>query len=190
MPRVCKLTWLSKWCRIALFSFIFVTGVGNISNLDFKRVKFWIQIPNAPLLCMANEMSKYLGQLIGELVDIDVGVTGECFGKYMWIKVAIDVSKPLKRFLRVELLNKGEESLLLLRYEKLPEYCFHCGIIGHFHQECHNRKEGDMRGFDMDFDYGPWMRALSPPGQNRMATQYRSRGEVYVSRDGGVDSEA
>ncbi|KAK3222932.1 hypothetical protein Dsin_009957 [Dipteronia sinensis] len=100
-------------------------------------------------------MGECLGQLIGELVDIDVEVTGECFGKYMRIKVATDVSKPLKRFLREELLNKGEESLLLLRYEKLPEYCYHCGIIRHSYQECHDQKEGDMKGVDMDFDYGP-----------------------------------
>ncbi|TXG48604.1 hypothetical protein EZV62_024479 [Acer yangbiense] len=97
--------------------------------------------------------------------DIDVGVTGECFGKYMRLKVAIDVSKPLKRFLRVELLEKGTESLLLLCYEKLTEYCFHCGIIGHSHthRECHNRKDGDIRGLDTDFEYGSWMRTTSPP---------------------------
>ena len=61
-----------------------------------------------------------VGGLIGKLIDIDVGVTGECFGKYMQIRVAINVLKPLKRFLRLE-LSKGKESMLLLRYEKLQE---------------------------------------------------------------------
>ncbi|KAK2661568.1 hypothetical protein Ddye_000142 [Dipteronia dyeriana] len=56
--------------------------------------------------------------LIGELVEIDIRVIGECFGKYMRLNMAIDVLKPLKRFLRLE-LETGKESILLLWYERL-----------------------------------------------------------------------
>ncbi|KAK3226400.1 hypothetical protein Dsin_006262 [Dipteronia sinensis] len=102
----------------------------------------------------------------------------------MCLKVAIDVSKPLKRFLRLE-LEKGEESILLLRYENLQEYCFQCGIIGHSYQECHKRKEKDGEA-NMDFEFGPRMRAMSLPGQNRSAGQYRYRGEVSNARNRGL----
>ncbi|TXG57031.1 hypothetical protein EZV62_018344 [Acer yangbiense] len=121
------------------------SGVGDIAKLGFSRVVFWIQILNAPLLCMTKEMGDFLGQLIGELVDIDIGVTGECFGKYIHLKVAIDISKPLKRFLRIELVER-EESILLLRYERLPEYYFRCGIIGHSYQECHIKDKEGLNG--------------------------------------------
>ncbi|TXG63892.1 hypothetical protein EZV62_010886 [Acer yangbiense] len=165
-----------------------LSGIGDIAKLGFNRVVFWVQIPNAPLLCMTREMGEFIGQLIGELVDIDVGVTGECFGKYMHLKVAIDVSKPLKRFLILELV-KGEEYLLLLRYEKLPEYCFHYGIIGHSHQECHNKK--DSRAASLEFDFDPWLRATSLPGQIKNAgQQQRYRGEKGQNRPGGVISAA
>ncbi|TXG70202.1 hypothetical protein EZV62_005137 [Acer yangbiense] len=137
------------------------SGVGNINSLAFTRVAFWIQIINAPLLCMTKEMGKFLGQLIGEVVDMDVGVTGECFGKYMRIRVIIDVSKPLKRFLRLE-LEKGEESMVLLRYEKLPEFCFHYGFIGHSYLECNLVSRDGKRDMGSDFDFGPWLRASNP----------------------------
>ncbi|TXG50932.1 hypothetical protein EZV62_023456 [Acer yangbiense] len=110
------------------------SGLGNVASLAFNRVAFWIQIPNAPLMCMTKEMGEFIGQLIGDLKDIDVGSTWECFGKYMRLRVELDVSKPLKRFLRLE-LEKGKESISLLRYEKLPEYCYHCAIVGHSYQE-------------------------------------------------------
>ena len=93
--------------------------VGNIASLAFNQATFWIQIPLAPLLCMTKEMGEFVGQLIRELRDIDVGMTGECFGKYKHLKVDLDVSKPLKRFMRLE-LEIGKESILLLWYEKLP----------------------------------------------------------------------
>ncbi|TXG66435.1 hypothetical protein EZV62_007710 [Acer yangbiense] len=88
-----------------------------------------IQIPNAPLLCMTKEMGEFLGQLIGELIDIDVGSNGECFGKYMRLRVAIDVSKPLKRFLHLE-LKKGDESILLMRYTSQPRYRREASNVG------------------------------------------------------------
>ncbi|TXG69026.1 hypothetical protein EZV62_003961 [Acer yangbiense] len=162
-----------------------LSGTGDIAKVGLTRVVFWVQIPNAPFLCMTKEMSEFLGQLIGELIDIDVGVTGECFGKYLRLKVAIDISQPLKRFLRLE-LTKGEESLLLLRYEKLSEYCFHCGIIGHSHQECHNRKCTDIRASSMEFDIGPWLRATNPPGQNKTFGHQRARSEKLHDRNEGA----
>ncbi|TXG67284.1 hypothetical protein EZV62_008559 [Acer yangbiense] len=165
------------------------SGVGNIAKLGFSRVIFWIQIPNASLLCMTKEMGEFLGQLIGELVDIDVGVTGECFGKYIHLKVAIDISKPLKKFLRIELVE-GEESILLLRYERLPEYCFRCGIIGHSYQECHNKEKEGLSSVNMQFDYGPWFRASSPPEHTATFVEVEDSGrktecniEVFLSGD-------
>ncbi|TXG46182.1 hypothetical protein EZV62_028316 [Acer yangbiense] len=162
-----------------------LSSTRDIARLGFNKVVFSVQIPNAHLLCMTKEMGEFLGQLIGELVDIDVGVTGECFGKYLRLKVAIDISKPLKRFLRLELV-KGEKSILLLRYEKLPIYCFHCGFIGHSHQECSNKKVDDVRVSNVEFDFGPWLRVSSPPSQNKTVGQKFFRGGKQHDRNGGV----
>ncbi|KAK2656771.1 hypothetical protein Ddye_009823 [Dipteronia dyeriana] len=107
--------------------------------------------------------------LIGDFEDIDVGVTGECFRKYMRIKVAISVSRPLKRFLLME-LKKGKETILLLRYERLPEYCFHCGLIGHSYQECRDKKEDGRKG-DTEDESDNWRNKENAPV--RGATQHR-----------------
>ncbi|TXG66596.1 hypothetical protein EZV62_007871 [Acer yangbiense] len=119
-----------------------------------------MEIPNALFLYMTKEMGEFLGQLIGELRDIDVGVTGECFGKYMRLKVDIDVSKPLKRFLCLELEKKKELILLL-------------------------RREEDRRD-TMEFNFRPLMRASGPPGKNIYYGQYRYHGEGSNTRGGGV----
>ncbi|TXG47986.1 hypothetical protein EZV62_027280 [Acer yangbiense] len=159
-------------------------GLGDVASLAFNRVDFWIQIPNALLLCMTKEMGEFIGQLIGNLKDIDVGSTGEYFGKYMRLKMEVDVSKPLKRFLRLE-LEKGKESILLLRYEKLPEYCFHCGIVGHSYQKCGQRRDVDI-GVTKEFEFGAWMRASDPSGRNNSAGLYRYRGDGVKTNTSGA----
>ncbi|TXG72823.1 hypothetical protein EZV62_001402 [Acer yangbiense] len=124
-------------------------------NMSFTRAEFWIQVHNAPLICMTKEMGEFLGRLIGDLVDIDVGSTGECFGKFMRMRVAIDISKPLKRFLRVDLADDGEESLLLLRYKGLPEFCFNCGLVGHSFWECPTERGENSMKTDLEYEFGP-----------------------------------
>lgn len=152
------------------------SGVGEVTRLGFNRVAFWIQVINAPLLYMTKDIGEFIGRLIGELVDMDVGVTGESFGKYMRLRVMIDVAKPLKRFLRVE-LQKGEESMLLLRYEKVPEYCFHYGIIDHLYLGCDCGQRKGRHDVRANFDFGPWLKASSPPGQNKPSGYHHFKGE-------------
>ncbi|TXG51109.1 hypothetical protein EZV62_023633 [Acer yangbiense] len=115
-------------------------GTGDIAKVGFNRVVFWVQIPNAPLLCMTKEMGEFLGQLIGELIVIDVGVTGECFGKYLRLK------------------------------------------------ECHNGKRTDSRASNMEFDFGPWLRATNPSGQNKTFGHQRARSEKANDRPSSTDA--
>ncbi|TXG60826.1 hypothetical protein EZV62_012189 [Acer yangbiense] len=174
--------WCFDNCLLALEK---VNGVGDIDQVGFHRADFWVQIHNAPLLCMTKEMGMFLGQIIGELKDIDVGSTGECFGKYLRVRVAIDLNQPLKRFLRMDLTGDGKESLLLLRYKKLPEYCFHCGRLGHSFSDCGLRKENHARPMDVDFEFGAWLRVLNPPRSHKSSSGRRFRGSEGSSSQSG-----
>ncbi|KAK2657860.1 hypothetical protein Ddye_010912 [Dipteronia dyeriana] len=134
-----------------------LNGVRDIGLLGFDRVEFWVQRHNAQLLCMTKAMGEFLGRLIGDLVDIDVRTTWECFGKYLRVRVAIDVSKTLNRFLRLDLSWDGTWSLLLFRYESLTKYCFYYGVLGHLYSECLLRKDKGVHDADTEFDCGLWM---------------------------------
>ncbi|TXG60881.1 hypothetical protein EZV62_012244 [Acer yangbiense] len=51
---------------------------------------------------------------------------------------------------------------------------------------CHNRKDGDIRGVDVEFEYGSWMRATNPLSQNMGAIQFRSQGDVPNTKVQGL----
>ncbi|KAL5744815.1 hypothetical protein ACOSQ2_027931 [Xanthoceras sorbifolium] len=95
-----------------------VQGVGRISVLDFNFVPLWVQLYNLPIVGISKEMGIFLGGLIGKVVDIDVGSNGSCIGRFIRVRVLVEVSKALKRGLRVSL---GDQ-------EKCVRFC--CAMNG------------------------------------------------------------
>ncbi|KAL5741836.1 hypothetical protein ACOSP7_028568 [Xanthoceras sorbifolium] len=51
----------------------------------------------------------------------------------------------------------GEVCSALLCYERLPNFCFYCGCMGHLLRECHVNKLGVLEAADLKF--GVWLRA-------------------------------
>ncbi|KAL5773580.1 hypothetical protein ACOSQ2_013504 [Xanthoceras sorbifolium] len=122
------------WCfDNALLVLEVPTGIGDIARMKFDRVAFWIQIQNVPLLCMTKDIGAYLGGLIGEVQDVDLDASGDCFGKFLRVRVFVDVNKPLKRLIRVDLAGSGEVTIMLLRYERLPDFCCRSGVSCGWH---------------------------------------------------------
>ncbi|KAH7557336.1 hypothetical protein JRO89_XS11G0122900 [Xanthoceras sorbifolium] len=91
------------------------TGYGDFSEMQFRWADFWIQVHNVPLVCMSKNIRLLLGQSISRVKDIDVGASGDCFGKFLHLIVSIDTSKPLKRVLRVKLDGMEMKKTLLLK---------------------------------------------------------------------------
>ncbi|KAL5751043.1 hypothetical protein ACOSP7_025646 [Xanthoceras sorbifolium] len=106
-------------------------GIGRVSDIDFSLVPFWVQIYDLPLACMNRDMGLFLGGLIGVVQEIDGGDSGDCLGKFLRVRVLINVQQPLKRGLRFAFGVGGEVCSALLCYERLPNFCFYCGCMGH-----------------------------------------------------------
>ncbi|KAL5804454.1 hypothetical protein ACOSQ3_031254 [Xanthoceras sorbifolium] len=133
-------------------------GAGHINGMKFDKAEFWVQVHNIPIVCMDREFGSFIGKQIGVLREIDLGATGDCLGKYLRVRVRIDITKPLRHGLRLD-LGEDEASFLLVRYEKLHDHCFHCGKIGHLFRECLG--DSHIHG-ETKQDYGAWLRASSP----------------------------
>ncbi|TXG60247.1 hypothetical protein EZV62_014820 [Acer yangbiense] len=60
----------------------------------------------------------------------------DCWGKFLRVKVRIDISRPLKRWLRLSLDKSGNIVVVGLKYERMPKFCYACGKVGHALNEC------------------------------------------------------
>ncbi|TXG53349.1 hypothetical protein EZV62_022518 [Acer yangbiense] len=84
---------------------------------------------------------RFLRSIIGELVDVDVdgGYSRAHMAKFLRVRVILEIDKPLRRCLRVDVIGDSVESVMLLKYECLPEFCFRCGILGHTMRDCSDK---------------------------------------------------
>ncbi|TXG49045.1 hypothetical protein EZV62_024920 [Acer yangbiense] len=80
----------------------------------------------------------------------------------MRVKVRLDISKSLKRWLRLKLGKSDEVTKVNLKYERLPEFCFASGKVGHGIKECLD-EEARKTGFDgFPNKFGSWLNASLP----------------------------
>ncbi|KAI9173809.1 hypothetical protein LWI28_006874 [Acer negundo] len=70
--------------------------------------------------------------------------------------------EPLLRSLRVDLLGNGKITTMLLRYERLLDYCFKCGRLGHSLLECTDTSDGKDMKSEANIRLNVWLRTSSP----------------------------
>ncbi|TXG54013.1 hypothetical protein EZV62_019269 [Acer yangbiense] len=156
------------------------SGSEKVTDLQFRYVPFWIQLHNLPLACLNREIGLHLGGLVGQVKEIDAGESGECVGQFIRIRVLIDVMNPLKRGLRVALGDDEKVNEVMICYERLPNFCYYCGKIGHLVRDCPlNTKEITSSS---SFKFGPWMRAVS---RTRSKGTGEKKNSPEGSREGG-----
>ncbi|KAK1550953.1 hypothetical protein Q3G72_027583 [Acer saccharum] len=159
---------------------------GDITNLEFNKVEFWIQVHKIPPLCMSEEIGLFLGKMIGDVKEVDLATAREENNRYLRIRVTVLISEPLVRSLRVDLIGTRKVTTMLLRYERLQNYCFKCRRIDHGIREY--PLEGDIREVTLEANYWlcMWLRTGSPPKktQNRFRRQENVNMGTYMGSHG------
>lgn len=67
---------------------------------------------------------------------MDVNADGKANGAFPCARVAIEIDKPLRRGVLLWMSKTEEPRWFQAQYEKLPYYCFACGMISHSELEC------------------------------------------------------
>lgn len=153
------------------------TGIGDISKLRFDHTPIWVQIHNIPIICMNKQTRQHLGSMIGSVIKVDQGEDGDYLGTFIRVRIMLDISKPLKRGLRVKVQDSDDDYLVLpLQYERLPEFCFFCGLIGHVFKECPSLTSNcSTNPKEEKFKYGVWMRTTAVNNKKSVRQTHRDK---------------
>ena len=132
--------------------------VDSAPLLPFNSVTFWVQLHNLPDQCLTQATGEAVGNTIGALVQVvDPKDDGEG-GEFLRIRVVIDIKKPLPRCCK--LWSEGKHvRWALLKFERLPNFCYWCGKVTHSESDCDVWLRGKGRLKKEEQQYGNWLRA-------------------------------
>ncbi|KAL0002242.1 hypothetical protein SO802_016023 [Lithocarpus litseifolius] len=126
-------------------------------DISLWQSSFWVQIHNLPLKSRTRETGRAIGASMGEVLDIDVVESGVHWGKFLRVRVLIDVTKKIVRGKRI-VIEGGEQRWVAFKYERLPNFCYHFGLFSHGLKEC-DEKNGVDEHVDLSkLQYGAWLR--------------------------------
>ncbi|RLN05388.1 hypothetical protein C2845_PM13G21810 [Panicum miliaceum] len=124
------------------------------SSALFTHVPMWVQFRKIPFYLLTKKLAFDLGECIGSTMSIDDSARGSINDKFVKTKVLL----PLYRDLRKELVLAdditGEQVVVQIRYERLPNFCLFSGFIGHMEGRC------DVPTIDRRIEYNLNLRVL------------------------------
>lgn len=99
---------------------------------------------------------KRIGDVIGAFLEWD-NVGDSKWGRYLRLRTLVDLEKPLKKGTILKSME-GLTFRVSFKYERLMDFCYCCGRIGHLFKDCNEKEQEDDE--DNSFlTFGPWIRA-------------------------------
>uniref|UniRef100_A0A2N9HFR8 Reverse transcriptase domain-containing protein n=1 Tax=Fagus sylvatica TaxID=28930 RepID=A0A2N9HFR8_FAGSY len=147
----------------------------------FRITSFWVQIHNLPVRRMNHETASALGGTLGVVEKVVESEEERGREGCMRVRVKVDISKPLCRGRKARLLA-GKETWIAFKYERLPNFCYWCGLLTHGDRECEKwlRSKGSLRREDQQ--YGAWLRASVERPIRRVEVKVIGRGSPKVAK--------
>ncbi|KAK6126675.1 hypothetical protein DH2020_039583 [Rehmannia glutinosa] len=148
------------------------------SAMKFETTPFRVRIYDLPRIGREPNVIRSIGNKVGEVVEID-NTTLEGFDRSVRIKVMVNVTKPLKRGIKIK-TDDGNSMWIPIMYERLPSFCYICGCVGHIKRDCSVDDEADeFAGLEDDeLPYGDWLRA-SPMAKHARVVLKKSEENNY-----------
>ncbi|MBA0630553.1 hypothetical protein Godav_002640 [Gossypium davidsonii] len=131
-------------------------------------VMAWISFPGLPGFLYRKRILEEIGNLVGQVVKLDIKTDSGARGQFARMAVSIDLEKPLTS--QVSINGRMQR----VEFEALPTVCFSCGNYGHLKSSCfssltdrniHGGKEDSPKAMDKEANpaaaaavaFGPWM---------------------------------
>ncbi|KAK7824839.1 hypothetical protein CFP56_033968 [Quercus suber] len=77
----------------------------SVDDATFVGVSFWVQIHNLPFKRTNKVTAEAIGKCLGTVEQIDASSSGECQGRYLRVRIHLDITQPL---CRGRMVNGGE----------------------------------------------------------------------------------
>ncbi|GKV01179.1 hypothetical protein SLEP1_g13756 [Rubroshorea leprosula] len=100
----------------------------------------------------SEQIGLIIGNSLGKVLEFD-----DSFHKAIRVRINLDVNHPLRRF-KTSQISITKRKKLRIKYERLPEFCFVCGCLGHLDHSCEITNSMKDGGGKIVCRYGSWLK--------------------------------
>ena len=135
---------------------------------------------------MTEDIGRDIGGKIGRVLEVDKRAIQADQAKFLRIRVEVQIDNPLRRGGYVK-NDEGGRFWVDFRYERLPTFCYRCGILGHDEKHCQASSLEQLSGRQ----YGEWLKAggVMKVGGEKEKLKEQSVAEKVCSASMVVDDE-
>ncbi|KAF4346204.1 hypothetical protein G4B88_018315 [Cannabis sativa] len=142
--------------------FLLVTNLpedGRWESADLTKLDIWVKAKGVPLPYLTDDCLVQMAKRLGPLLNANkVKRNGIVVNDYLRFQVRLDLNRPL--LAGVSLPELGQKKVWsYFKYERLPSFCYKCGVIGHLEDECSGLKRmvSTHNGRSIPL-FGPWLK--------------------------------
>ncbi|KAM0915939.1 hypothetical protein ACQ4PT_010507 [Festuca glaucescens] len=119
-----------------------VQGDLRPSETELNTVPLWVQVYDMPWNRQKKGTAMQIGNRLGKYLTADLDAEGNSPYDFLRVRVEIPIDQRLKQSITTQVKGKEETATFVLRYERVPYFCFWCGFIGHDDTECEKKRIG------------------------------------------------
>ena len=86
---------------------------------------------------------------------MNVSESGVQWARCLRVRVRIDVTKRLVRGKKIT-IEGGEGRWVQFKYERLPNFCYRCGLLSHALKDCRESRGSNTASEKEELQYGAW----------------------------------
>jgi hypothetical protein len=124
-------------------------------SVKFSSIPIWVQFRNIPFYLLSKTLAKDLAVKVGDFICIDNFSHGDLCDKYIRARVHMPIDRAIRRWIPIIDSIEDEEVVVSLHYERLPNFCFFCGLIGHKDTACVMAGTSKKKHYSRDLSVRP-----------------------------------
>lgn len=125
------------------------------------QLPIMVRVLQLSLANRSEHVAKLIGDSLGTFMELPKP-SEDFYSPFFRFQISVDVSKPLKRGVTFQGVD-GNTQFYQVMYERLPFFCFLCGVLGHGEEDCPTRYEDGFVEPEHGLPYGQWMRVVDGP---------------------------
>jgi cytochrome c len=144
------------------------------SATDLTSMPIWVKMYDVPWDKQNEANGRKWGSRLGRVVEVDADKS--TYRDFLRVRIEIPINKRLETHITTGVKDRPEtHSTYILRYERVPYFCFWCGFIGHNDTVCEKKRRGiPSLGYDSNLRCAPmrkyeYRQAHAPPAVQPMA---------------------